>query len=256
MAIVPKMVTKIDSLEKELQQTKNTYGNAVLTLVERVKFLNAALKRMSKRVVSQSVSTYKRRARSANKGKEIGTCLDFFSAAKERFNSAKVEVNMGRVEVKIQVIKGQREGKAPMTADDVQATQKTKAQIEQEKVELKEKFEKMVRSIESFVPKDSEIEKTRVKRTGIEIQIATSKKQKIAVEDVPITEEKVEVVKKEEPIKKRGKRKKQMGRKDFKNWVDPPKQRHRIKDFSNPFDGNSFAQKLYRGDEMLLKTKS
>ncbi|GJW87464.1 hypothetical protein Tco_0162804 [Tanacetum coccineum] len=51
MAIVPKMVTKIDSLEKELQQTKNTYGNAVLTLVERVKFLNAALKRMSKRVI-------------------------------------------------------------------------------------------------------------------------------------------------------------------------------------------------------------
>ncbi|GJY42447.1 hypothetical protein Tco_0429717 [Tanacetum coccineum] len=79
--------------------------------------------------------------------------------------------------------------------------------------ELKEEFEKMVRSIESFVPKDFEIEKTRVKRTGIEIQIETSKKQKIDVEDVPITEEKVKVVKKEEPIKKRGKRKKQMARK-------------------------------------------
>ncbi|GKB76012.1 hypothetical protein Tco_0942907 [Tanacetum coccineum] len=79
--------------------------------------------------------------------------------------------------------------------------------------ELKEEFEKLVRSIESFVPKDFKIEKTRVKRTGIEIQIETSKKQKIVVEDVPITEEKVEVVKKEEPIKKRGKRKKQMARK-------------------------------------------
>ncbi|GKC64608.1 hypothetical protein Tco_1097206, partial [Tanacetum coccineum] len=44
-------------------------------------------------VVSQSVSTYKRRARSANKGKEIDTGLDFFSAAKERLNFAKVEVN-------------------------------------------------------------------------------------------------------------------------------------------------------------------
>ncbi|GKF87976.1 hypothetical protein Tco_0258853, partial [Tanacetum coccineum] len=44
-------------------------------------------------VVSQSVSTYKRRTRSANKGKEFGTGLDFFSAAKERLNSAKVEVN-------------------------------------------------------------------------------------------------------------------------------------------------------------------
>ncbi|GKG46061.1 hypothetical protein Tco_0498507, partial [Tanacetum coccineum] len=44
-------------------------------------------------VVSQSVSTYKRRTRSANKGKEICTGLDFFSAAKERLNFAEVEVN-------------------------------------------------------------------------------------------------------------------------------------------------------------------
>ncbi|GKA94273.1 hypothetical protein Tco_0816311 [Tanacetum coccineum] len=79
-------------------------------------------------VVSQSVSTYKRRAKSANKGKEISTGLDFFSATKERLNSAKVEVN----------IKDQREGKAPITTEDVQATQKTKAQIEQEKAGLVE----------------------------------------------------------------------------------------------------------------------
>ncbi|GJY42448.1 hypothetical protein Tco_0429718 [Tanacetum coccineum] len=119
---------------------------------------------MELHVVSQSVSTYKKRARSANKGKEIGTGLDFFSAAKERFNSAEVEVNTGRVEVNpgrvgvntgstpvstpsvVQtvnvtipsLVKGQREGKAPMTAEDVQATQKTKAQIEQEKDGLAE----------------------------------------------------------------------------------------------------------------------
>ncbi|GKE19983.1 hypothetical protein Tco_1431495 [Tanacetum coccineum] len=39
----------------------------------------------------KNVSTYKRRARSASKGKDIG--MDFFSATKERLNSAKVEVN-------------------------------------------------------------------------------------------------------------------------------------------------------------------
>ncbi|GKB76013.1 hypothetical protein Tco_0942908 [Tanacetum coccineum] len=232
MAIVPKMVTKIDSLEKELQQTENTYGNVVLTLVERVKFLNAALKRMSKRVilsdsedeetknrgrkiqdidddplvslvresmkekeadfvtptkasasgeaqeedisptileaaqtlshvVSQSVSTYKRRAKSANKGKEIGTGLDFFSAAKKRLNSTEVEVNtevnsgsagvntgntpvstpsvVQTVNVTIpSPVKVQIEGKAPMIAEDIQATQKTKPQIEQEKAGLAE----------------------------------------------------------------------------------------------------------------------
>ncbi|GJU57484.1 hypothetical protein Tco_1235250 [Tanacetum coccineum] len=37
MDIVPKLVLRIDNLEKELQQIKSTYGKAVLTLVKRVK---------------------------------------------------------------------------------------------------------------------------------------------------------------------------------------------------------------------------
>ncbi|GKD85625.1 hypothetical protein Tco_1356779, partial [Tanacetum coccineum] len=51
MAIVPKMVTKIDCLEKELKETKQTLVNVVLTLVKKVKSLEVALKRMSKRVI-------------------------------------------------------------------------------------------------------------------------------------------------------------------------------------------------------------
>ncbi|GJS27576.1 hypothetical protein Tco_0488196 [Tanacetum coccineum] len=51
MDIVPKLVLRIDNLEKELQQTKSTYGKAVLTLVERVKLLEAALKRKSMKVI-------------------------------------------------------------------------------------------------------------------------------------------------------------------------------------------------------------
>ncbi|GJS83876.1 hypothetical protein Tco_0750417 [Tanacetum coccineum] len=42
---------KIANLEKELYQTKTTYGKAVLTLVERVKSLEVALKRKTKKVV-------------------------------------------------------------------------------------------------------------------------------------------------------------------------------------------------------------
>ncbi|GJS43278.1 hypothetical protein Tco_0568321 [Tanacetum coccineum] len=69
--------------------------------------------------------------------------------------------------------------------------------------ELKTEFEKLVKSIESFVPIGSE---ERVKRHGIQLEQETSKKQKIAVEDVP--EEKGD-----EPMKKIGKRKKQIARK-------------------------------------------
>ncbi|GJY68930.1 hypothetical protein Tco_0471912 [Tanacetum coccineum] len=51
MVLVPKLVTRIANLEKELHQTKATYGKAVLTLVERVKSLEVALKRKTKKVV-------------------------------------------------------------------------------------------------------------------------------------------------------------------------------------------------------------
>ncbi|GJS50854.1 hypothetical protein Tco_0624216 [Tanacetum coccineum] len=51
MVLVPKLVTRIANLEKELHQTKTTYGKVVLTLVERVKSLEVALKRKTKKVV-------------------------------------------------------------------------------------------------------------------------------------------------------------------------------------------------------------
>ncbi|GKE19929.1 hypothetical protein Tco_1431441, partial [Tanacetum coccineum] len=170
MDIVPKLVLRISHLEKELHQTKSTYGKAVLTLVERC-FREAqeedispttleATKTLSN-VASQNVSTYKRIARSASKGEDIGIGIDFFSAAKERPNFAEVEVNtqvnpgsagvntsntpvsMPSVIQTVNVIvpslvKSQREGKAPMTLEDVQATQKTKEQIRQEEASLAE----------------------------------------------------------------------------------------------------------------------
>ncbi|GKA90079.1 hypothetical protein Tco_0811891 [Tanacetum coccineum] len=71
--------------------------------------------------------------------------------------------------------------------------------------ELKTEFEKLVKSIESFVPMRFE---ERVKRQGVPLEQETSKKQKIVFEDVLVTEEKGD-----EPIRKIGKRKKQIARK-------------------------------------------
>ncbi|GJT82952.1 hypothetical protein Tco_1057294 [Tanacetum coccineum] len=83
--------------------------------------------------------------------------------------------------------------------------------------ELKVEFEKLMRSIESFVPMGSE---ERVKRSGVQLEQESSKKQKtVGIEEVPVIEESVAepVVAKEEgierPVKKRGKRKKQIARK-------------------------------------------
>ncbi|GKF43347.1 hypothetical protein Tco_0129899 [Tanacetum coccineum] len=51
MVLIPTLVTRINSLEKELKDTKQTLGNVVLNLVKKVKSLETALKRKSKKVL-------------------------------------------------------------------------------------------------------------------------------------------------------------------------------------------------------------
>ncbi|GJS90751.1 hypothetical protein Tco_0773387 [Tanacetum coccineum] len=163
MVLVPKLVIQIDNLEKELHHTKNTYGKAVLTLVERVKSLEVALKRKTKKVVvSEDEET-------ENQGRKIQDIDDdpLVSLVREYMEEKAAElirVSHGRVIIssgsagvntgstlvstpsivqKVNVIisspvKGQREGKAPMSTEDVQATKRTKEQIRQEEVALVE----------------------------------------------------------------------------------------------------------------------
>ncbi|GKG39496.1 hypothetical protein Tco_0463641, partial [Tanacetum coccineum] len=49
MVLVPNLVTRVTSLEKELEETKQTLGNAVIKLVKKVKSLELALKSKSKK---------------------------------------------------------------------------------------------------------------------------------------------------------------------------------------------------------------
>ncbi|GJX86658.1 hypothetical protein Tco_0337432 [Tanacetum coccineum] len=171
--IVPKLVTRIETLETDLQQTKTTYGKAVLTLIKRVKILEKALKRKTHKVViselegeepedqgriiqdidddplvslvresmkenvSKANSTdkgkrYRRRARSM--AKKINTGLD----AEDEINTGIEDVNTGSAKVDSGTAskRGQREGKAPMVEEDIQATHKTKEQIRQEEAGL------------------------------------------------------------------------------------------------------------------------
>ncbi|GKF12175.1 hypothetical protein Tco_0050101, partial [Tanacetum coccineum] len=51
MVLVPILVTRVTSLEKELKDTKQTLGTAVLKLVKKVKSLEKSLKRKSKKVI-------------------------------------------------------------------------------------------------------------------------------------------------------------------------------------------------------------
>ncbi|GKC16597.1 hypothetical protein Tco_1013379, partial [Tanacetum coccineum] len=210
MVLVPTLVAKINSLEKELKETKQTLGNVVLKLVKKVKSLEKDLKKKYKKVLifesegeepedqgrkiqdidddplvslviesmkekstdfitptkasgeaqeeeisptimeaaktlskvaSQGVSKekstdkgkrYRRRARSM--AKKINTGLD----ADEEINTGREEINTGIEEVSTGSTKvdsgtaskrGQREGKAPMVEEDIQASHKTKEQM-------------------------------------------------------------------------------------------------------------------------------
>ncbi|GKG25565.1 hypothetical protein Tco_0398711, partial [Tanacetum coccineum] len=51
MVLIPNLVTRVTSLEKELKETKQTLGNVVLKLVNKVKSLEITLKRKSKKVL-------------------------------------------------------------------------------------------------------------------------------------------------------------------------------------------------------------
>ncbi|GJX19407.1 hypothetical protein Tco_0222084 [Tanacetum coccineum] len=216
MVLVPTLVTRIANLEKELHQIKTTYRKAVLTLVERVKSLEVALKRKTKKVVvsdseiesnegkmiqdfvtpyinwcfrevqrrkiislttleaaktlSQVISQkanstdkgirYKRKTRSKLIEKDISTDLDAgiefnpdskdFNTGNEDFNTGSLGVSTGSRPVStpslVQTINvtipfpinSQREGKSLMTTEEIQATKRTKAQIQQEEAEEEE----------------------------------------------------------------------------------------------------------------------
>ncbi|GJY46746.1 putative ribonuclease H-like domain-containing protein [Tanacetum coccineum] len=240
MVLVPSLVTKVTSLEKELKDTKQTLWNVILKLVKKVKSLEKALKRKSKKVIvstseesmkekstnfvtltkalgeaqekeeeisptileaaktlskvaSQSVSKakstdkgkrYRRRARSM--AKKINTELD----AEDEINTGRVEINSGiedvntgsskvdtgRTSISTSSIihspkKGQREGKAQMVEEDIQATHKTKEQIRQEEAGLEEAI-RLQAQMDEEVAKQIHLDKMLAKRVQEEQELS------------------------------------------------------------------------------------
>ncbi|GJZ20420.1 hypothetical protein Tco_0557010 [Tanacetum coccineum] len=250
--IIP-CVTRINSLEKELKDTKQTLGTAVLKLVKKVKSLETALKRKSKKVIvseseseepedqgriiqdidddplvslvresmkekstdfvtptkasgeaqeeeisptileaaktlskvaSQGVSKekstdkgkrYRRRARSM--AKKIDTGLD----AEEEINTGIKDVNTGSTKVDSGTAskRGQREGKAPMVEEDIQATHKTKEQMRQEEAGLEEAI-KLQAQLDEEVAKQIHLDKMIAKRMAEEEELSEQQKKRKA----------------------------------------------------------------------------
>ncbi|GJW94948.1 hypothetical protein Tco_0174620 [Tanacetum coccineum] len=277
MVLVPTLVTRINSLEKELKETKQTLGNAVVKLVKKVKSLETALKRKSKKVLiselegeesedqgrkiqdidddplvslvresmkekstdfvtpikasgeaqeeeisptileaaktlskvaSQGVSKekstdkgkrYRRRARSM--AKKIDTGLD----AEEEINTGREEINTGIEEVSTGSTKvdsgtaskrGQREGKAPMVEEDIQATHKTKEQMRQEEAGLEEAI-KLQAQLDEEVAKQIHLDKMIAKRMAEEEALTEQQKKRKAQNLEAFSVKEVEEIKEE-----------------------------------------------------------
>ncbi|GJZ49376.1 hypothetical protein Tco_0603566 [Tanacetum coccineum] len=145
MVLVPKLVTRINSLEKELKDTKQTLGKAVLKLVKKVKTLETALKRKSKKVLIAELEGEESEDQWEAQEEEISPTI--LEAAKTLSKVASQGVSKEKSTDKWQgenrrraSKRGQEKGKAPIVEEVIQAITITKEQLRQEEAGLERGF--------------------------------------------------------------------------------------------------------------------
>ncbi|GJV69836.1 putative ribonuclease H-like domain-containing protein [Tanacetum coccineum] len=153
------------------------------TILEAAKTLSkVASQGVSKEKSTDKGKRYRRRARSM--AKKIDTRLD----AEEEINTGREEINTGIEEVSTGSTKvdsgtaskrGQREGKAQMVEEDIQATHKTKEQIRQEQAGLEEAI-KLQAQLDEEVVKQIHLDKMIAKRMAEEEALSEQQKKRKA----------------------------------------------------------------------------
>ncbi|GJZ75051.1 putative ribonuclease H-like domain-containing protein [Tanacetum coccineum] len=163
-ATTSQLMTRIDDLEKQLKETKQTFGKAILTFRKR----------------------YKRRK--SSKG-SAGTGLDFeeVKSAFEEVNTGGIKVSVGIEEINAGSLDANT-GSDPVTADSIRVSipspDRESRDMEVDSVEeVKAKFEKLVKQLDTYVPMNFEATKESLKRFGEELQTKTAKKLKFDDED-------------------------------------------------------------------------
>ncbi|GJR01934.1 hypothetical protein Tco_0524918 [Tanacetum coccineum] len=153
------------------------------TILEAAKTLSkVASQGVSKEKSTDKGKRYRRRARSM--AKKIDTGLD----AEEEINTGREEINTGIEEVSTGSTKvdsgtaskrGQREGKAPMVEEDIQASHKTKEQMRQEQAGLEEAI-KLQAQLDEEVAKQIHLDKMIAKRMAEEEALSEQQKKRKA----------------------------------------------------------------------------
>ncbi|GJV06762.1 hypothetical protein Tco_1344418 [Tanacetum coccineum] len=223
MVLVPSLVTRVTSLEKELKDTKQTLGNVVLKLVKKVKSLEKALKRKSKKVIVsasegeepedqgriiQDIDDDPLVSLVRESMKEKST--DFVTPTKASGEAQKEEEISPTILEAAKTLLSIKTKRTISKRSWVEEAIRLQAQMDEE-VAKQIHLDKM---LAKRVQEEQELSEQQLKR---KLEQETSKKQKIDIEDASITKEKDELVKEEEtevPVKKTGMRRKQKARRE------------------------------------------
>ncbi|GJU48615.1 putative ribonuclease H-like domain-containing protein [Tanacetum coccineum] len=158
LQLVPKLITKVDSLETELKQTKLTMEKAIVKLVKKGRNLQEegldeivspegleAAETLAK-VLTQRTKTYTRKVKTGlmrkldadevSTGEEINTGFTDVSTAFTDVNTAFEEIKTGDESIIPSLKKGQRKGKAML--EEKSQSKRTKTQIIEEQTSLAE----------------------------------------------------------------------------------------------------------------------
>ncbi|GJY84166.1 hypothetical protein Tco_0497542 [Tanacetum coccineum] len=129
---VPQLMTRIESLEKDLKQTKQTMGNAIVKLVKKVKKMEKVVK--SRQIIvlrleaaetlAEALSQIKTKRRNVKTG------------VRRRLDAEDVSTGFEDVSTGFTKIASQREGKAIL--EETPQTKRTKKQIREEQASLAE----------------------------------------------------------------------------------------------------------------------
>ncbi|GJS51507.1 putative ribonuclease H-like domain-containing protein, partial [Tanacetum coccineum] len=256
---VPKLISRIDSLELDLKQTKLTMGNAIVKLVNTVKIGRTGLHSYNKGTCYQG-GTRDEKAQTLLKQPKLSQRLASLKSQAEKINTAgevnaasievntASKVNTGSIELNTVIEqdstagenKGQREGKAPILSEET--PKKTKEQILQEEASIAEAinwifFTKRRRSrantfgcsssTKDCLKEEELTEQQKKRKAQVEYSIApisfeaTKDSLKRFGEELQTkTPKRLKEDKDDEPTKKFGKRRKQIARKGMHTSVD------------------------------------
>ncbi|GJZ34722.1 putative ribonuclease H-like domain-containing protein, partial [Tanacetum coccineum] len=162
LQVVPQLMSRIDSLEQDLKQTKLTMGSAIVKLVKKVKKLEGILKRRNVVLSDSKEEKPEAQGRKSQDDPLVSLVQGLVTPSKTTINASgeeqvedisptileadktlsREEVNTGSIKVSTGSTKrsipspdkGQREGKSPMIIEE--APKKSKEQILQEEASL------------------------------------------------------------------------------------------------------------------------